>query len=283
MQAGGIVLSHYQAATLLEARRKGSSETLVSLDLNLSAAGVQLDSEGVWLAKGRNLPWEAVEEIAATPGSVFVVEEDGLRKVQFYSEATQRVYSLYPTAGAPTMLISGIPMHRIKDTDTHRDTLAKIKTIRPIVGKTLDTATGLGYTAIQAALTAEHVTTIELDPAALQVARLNPWSAALFDNPKITQLVGDSFDLAADMPEGGFQRILHDPPAFSLAGDLYSAEFYMQLLHVLRRGGRLFHYIGDPESKSGRNITAGVMHRLEQAGFRQIRRAPQAFGVTAIK
>jgi hypothetical protein len=51
----------------------------------------------------------------------------------------------------------------------------------------------------------------------------------------------------------------------------------------MRNRSQLFHYVGDPESKSGRTITAGVMRRLEQAGFRQIRRAPRAFGVVAGK
>jgi predicted methyltransferase len=51
----------------------------------------------------------------------------------------------------------------------------------------------------------------------------------------------------------------------------------------MRNRSQLFHYIGDPESKSGRSITAGVIRRLEQAGFRQVRRAPRAFGVVAVK
>jgi predicted methyltransferase len=161
--------------------------------------------------------------------------------------------------------------------------LEKIRTIKPLVGQVLDTATGLGYTAIQAARTAEHVTTIELDPAVLQVCRLNPWSQELFGNPKITQLFGDSFDVVAEMEASRFTRVIHDPPAFNLAGDLYSGEFYQQLHRVMRNQSRLFHYVGDPESKSGRNITAGVMRRLEQAGFRQVRRAPRAFGVVAVK
>lgn len=174
-------------------------------------------------------------------------------------------------------------MHRIKDTDPHQDTLEKIHSIRPVVGRVLDTATGLGYTAIQAARTAEQVTTIDLDPTVLRVCRLNPWSQELFVNPRITQLIGDSFDVVAEMQTGSFTRIIHDPPAFSLAGDLYSGEFYRELQRVMRNHGRLFHYIGDPESKSGRIITAGVICRLEQAGFRQIRRAPRAFGVVAEK
>ena len=81
------------------------------------------------------------------------------------------------------MLIAGFVMHRIKDIDPMQDTLRKIATISPIGGRVLDTATGLGYTAIEAAKTADEVVTIELDPGAQQIARLNPWSQALFQTP----------------------------------------------------------------------------------------------------
>ena len=278
-----IVLSHYQAKPLIDARRRGLSAALSSLDLNLSQAQVALDADGIRLPDGGCLSWDVLEQIAAAESSCFVIESGTARAVQFYSESTERAYSLYPTAGAPTMLVSGIPMHRIKDTDPHADTLEKIRAVRPVVGQVLDTATGLGYTAIEAANSAAHVTTIELDPKALEVCRCNPWSQALFDNPKITQVVGDSFDVVLELREGSFTRIIHDPPAFALAGDLYSGEFYRALHRLLRNNGRLFHYVGDPESKSGHSITVGVMRRLEQSGFREVRRAPRAFGVTALK
>lgn len=71
-------------------------------------------------------------------------------------------YSLMPTEGAPTMLISGIPMHRIKNTDPWRDTEEKIRAAGPIGVSVLDTATGLGYTASATAKMADCVTTIEL-------------------------------------------------------------------------------------------------------------------------
>jgi len=174
-------------------------------------------------------------------------------------------------------------MHRIKDTEPHQDTLQKIKAITPIVGRVLDTATGLGYTAIEAAKYVEKVVTIELDPVALEIARLNPWSQALFDNQRIEQIIGDSFEELRKLDDSSFSRIIHDPPAFSLAGDLYSEVFYRELLRVLRERGRLFHYIGDPESKSGHTTTAGVVHRLRQAGFTRVFPKPKAFGVVAIK
>jgi predicted methyltransferase len=278
-----IILSHFQAQALLNAREKGLATTEVSIDLGINLVQVELDLIDVHLTPAQALSWEGVKAIMDSPSSCYVIENGAAQSIQFYSELTDRLYSLYPTSGAPSMLISGIPMHRIKNTDPHQDTLEKIHSIKPVVGRVLDTATGLGYTAIQAARTAEQVTTIELDPTVLKVCRLNPWSQELFDNPRINQLIGDSIDVVAEMEAGSFTRVIHDPPAFSLAGDLYSGEFYRELHRVMRNHGRLFHYIGDPESKSGRSTTAGVIRRLEQAGFRQVRRVPKAFGVVAEK
>lgn len=278
-----VVLSHYQAIQAIDARQHGDHSVSISLDLGMSTTELMLLDQGIQLADGSTLKWDAVDEINESASGCFVIEDGIPHAIQFYSEETDRVYSLYPTLGAPTMLISGIPMHRIKDTDPHQDTLEKIRSIKPVVGQVLDTATGLGYTAIEAARTADRITTIELDPAALEVCRLNPWSQELFDNPKITQVIGDSFDVVSELEAGSFTRVIHDPPVFSLAGDLYSGEFYRQLHRVMRNRSQLFHYVGDPESKSGHNITAGVIRRLEQVGFRQVRRAPRAFGVVAVK
>jgi predicted methyltransferase len=278
-----ILLSHFQVCSILDAWKKGISQQQVSLDLGISTVQVRMDADGVHLTPDQVLTWGKVKSIADSPSSCYVIENGEAHAIQFYSELTNRLYSLYPTGGAPSMLVSGIPMHRIKDTDPHQDTVEKIRTIKPVLGQVLDTATGLGYTAIQAARTAEHVTTIELDPTVLKVCRLNPWSQDLFDSPKITQVIGDSFDVVAGMDSARFTRVIHDPPVFSLAGDLYSGEFYRELHRVMRNRSQIFHYVGDPESKSGRSITAGVMRRLEQAGFRQVRRAPRAFGVVAEK
>ena len=278
-----VILSHFQAHAAQEAWLKGLDSVELSLDLGMSSSSLALGINGLELPDRSCLKWEEVEKIVASTSNCYVVDEGEAHPIQFYYEMTERVYSLYPTRGAPTMLVSGIPMHRIKDTDPHADTIEKVRSIKPVVGQVLDTAMGLGYTAIEAARTAEHVSTIELDPAVLKVCRLNPWSQELFDNPKITQLIGDSFEVVADMEDRRYTRVIHDPPAFSLAGDLYSEEFYRQLYRVMRNQGQLFHYVGDPESKSGRSMTAGVMRRLDQAGFRQVRRAPRAFGVVAIK
>jgi hypothetical protein len=277
-----MLLSHFQAHTLLEAHRRGRATAAVSLDLGLSTTEVTLTPDRLILPDAV-LPWSEIERIMRHDTACFSVERDHVEMIRGYSDLTGRVYGLMPTESAPTMLISGLPMHRIKGTDPHKDTLAKITAIAPITGRVLDTCTGLGYTAIEAAQTAEHVITIELDPTAQQMARYNPWSRSLFDNPRIEQIIGDAFEIIASFDDGEFHTIIHDPPMLSLAGELYSGEFYRDSWRVLRRGGKLFHYIGDPDSKSGARTTRGVVRRLQEAGFRRVVPKPQAFGVAAFK
>lgn len=277
------VLSHLTVAPLLDARQAGKNSAVTSLDLGLTKIEVSLGPEGVDLGGGQWLPWDSLEEIGQHESVCYLIKDGEAAKIQRFSEYLDRFYSLMPTQGAPTLLISGVLMHRIKGIDPHRDTLTKVRTIAPMQGRVLDTCTGLGYTAIEAARVAEEVITIELDPTVLDVARLNPWSQALFDNPRIEQIVGDSFEEIQVFEDESFSRIVHDPPMFSLAGDLYSGECYRHLFRILKPKGRMFHYIGDLGSRSGRNVARGVVRRLQEAGFRRIVRKPGAFGVVAYR
>ncbi|HCF85649.1 MAG TPA: spermine synthase, partial [Ktedonobacter sp.] len=229
------------------------------------------------------LSWLNIEKIKKSHANCFVIEDESIKSIQVFSEHTNRVCSLLPTKGVPSMLIAGFTMHRIIDTDPMQDTLRKVATIAPIIGTVLDTATGLGYTAIEAARTAQHVVTIELDPGAQQIASLNPWSQELFHNPKIEQVMGDAFEVVPTFADAYFDRIIHDPPVLSLAGELYSGVFYQQLFRILKRGGRLFHYIGDLNSKSSGTVSKGVVRRLQEAGFTRVVRKSEAYGVVAYK
>lgn len=278
-----IILSYVQARPIVEARRKGLPSIEVSPDLGLTMVRVSIRPEGVVFPSGEQPGWKSIEKISKSTVNCFVVEHDGVRPIQVFSETTNRVCSLMPTEKAPSMLIAGFVMHRIKDIDPYADTLRKIAAIAPVVGQVLDTATGLGYTAIEAARMAEEVVTIEIDPAVQEVAWLNPWSQGLFDNSKIRLVMGDAFEVVQTFEDQSFSRIIHDPPTFSLAGELYSGEFYRQMFRVLKRGGRLFHYVGDPNSKASGGVTRGVMRRLREAGFARVVHRPEAFGLVAYK
>jgi predicted methyltransferase len=276
-----IVLSHVQIEPLLRAREAGEATATTSADLGRSETLVTLDDEGVFYPTGERVRWEDAARIVKNDSVCFTLSGGEISDIRVFSQTTNWVRSLYPTLSAPTMLVSGVPMHRIKDTNPWRDTLTKVKTIAPITGRVLDTATGLGYTAILAAETAVEVVTIELDPAGLEIARANPWSRELFERANIQQLIGDAADIVPTLDAASFARIVHDPPQLSLAGHLYSEEFYRELRRVLARGGRLFHYIGDPNSPFGSRTTSGVIRRLHNAGFARVVRRPEAFGLVA--
>jgi predicted methyltransferase len=71
------------------------------------------------------------------------------------------------------------------------------------------------------------------------------------------------------MADASVDALLHDPPRFGIAGELYSQVFYAQFARVLHRGGRLFHYTGRPNQlTSGRDVPREVARRLELAGFK---------------
>lgn len=280
-----FAISKYQAFALVGAWRKGATGAKTSADLNLTTVEAVLDEVGVHYPApfDVHLTWAQVEAVAKDETHCYKLDDGELVKINTFSETTNRAISLYPTANAPTMVLAGFPMHRIKDTDPHADTVEKIKAASPVSGLVLDTATGLGYTSSMASKTAQHVYTCEVDPGVIEICKQNPWSQQLFDNPKITQLMGDVFDLIEEMDAGMYTRVIHDPPTVSIAGDLYSGDFYAEVFRVLRKGGRLFHYIGDPKSGLGSRTTLGVVKRLQAVGFRSVRPAARAFGVVAEK
>ncbi len=277
------VLSRFQATGLLQAREAGRQAAETSLDLGLSRHEVQLDAAGVHADGRLLLDWKQLQAIAASENGCFRVHDGACGEIRGFSESSQRAYRLFPTAEAPGLLLAGFTMHRFKDISPNRAALEMVRAAAPVRGRVLDTATGLGYTAIAAARGAVEVVTIELDPGSLAMARANPWSQELFHHPAITCIVGDSSEEIAKYPDGHFSVIIHDPPSMSLAGDLYAEAFYRQAWRVLSGNGRMFHYLGDPHSALGGRVTKGVIHRLRAAGFRRIVPKPVAYGVLACK
>lgn len=277
-----FVLSHFQAKLILGARERGLDAYKVSLDLGISFSEVILNDTGVRLSDNVFVSWSEINRITEDEKKCYVITTEGALPIQKVSQLTNYILTLYPTKSAPTLLQSGFTMHRIKDCDPWEDTLKKIKAVSPIKGNILDVCTGLGYTAIAASKTAQSILTIERDPDVIEIARYNPWSEKLFTHKKIEIQIGNAFGIVAQLPSGKFDRIIHDPPTMRLGGELYSFDFYVQLKRVLKRNGKLFHYIADPSSKMGGRHTPGVMRRLHEAGFRHVKKVPNAFGVVAI-
>jgi predicted methyltransferase len=277
------VFSGIQAQGMLQAKTQGLKKTMASFDLGLSQREIMLEPSGIAIDGQPLLDWLQVQVIADSESKCFRVLDNGYEEICGYSKSTGRVFSLLPTMDAPALLISGFTMHRFKNISPRRAAQEMVDATAPIRGRVLDTATGLGYTAIAAAQKAAAVISIELDPGSLEMARSNPWSQELFNHPGISLISGDSGLEIAKFADGYFDIIIHDPPSVSLAGDLYGEAFYRQAWRVLTAKGRLFHYLGDPKSAMAGRVTKGVVRRLQSAGFRRIVPKPSAYGVLACK
>jgi predicted methyltransferase len=251
------------------ARRILKGERRVSLDLGISEASIEDRDDGVLLPDGSYVRFEELEMAAEKEDMVFFPCEDRLWMVAITDD---HYYKLVPTEGAPTLEIDGIRMHRTKDTTPEADAGRKVESLGIEGGNVLDTCTGLGYTALAAIdRGAQTVVSIEISREVLGIARINPWSRGLFEDPRIHLMIGDSYLLVKALPTCLFHYIIHDPPRLSLAGHLYSLEFYKSLYRVLRAGGRLYHYTGEPGKRYRRlDIRKGVMKRLRSAGFKNL-------------
>ena len=232
--------------------------------------------------------WSDVAVVAADVKGAYVLRR-GARasRFQVFSEDTGRAASLMPVGGgfAPTALLAGFSMHRFGvGVDPMEDTERKLAAIAPIRpgARVLDVCTGLAYTASGAARRGAEVTTVELDRAMTLMCRMNPHSAELFSG-NIRQLYGNGADVVPTLPDASFDRIVHDPPTFALAGELFSETFYAHLLRILKPKGVLYHYIGDPASKSAGNVAKGAAARLKKAGFGGVVIDYEAHGILAAR
>ncbi|MEW5996224.1 MAG: methyltransferase [Candidatus Micrarchaeota archaeon] len=195
----------------------------------------------------------------------------------------KHLYRLRLLAGKPVLEIDGLRMHLVKgfaDVLDYSREIARLLRIGPR-DTVLDTCTGLGYTAIAASKAAKKVVTIECSRAALKLAEWNPWSRELFHSRNIEIISGDAFEEVPRL-EGEFTKIIHDPPRFSRAGELYSAEFYRRLASVSRKGALLFHYFGSPRAGS-RDVSAEVKRRLRESGWETAEFHPAVQGCVARK
>lgn len=255
---------------------------MVSLDLGLSEASVALGDETVTLPGGVIVDLGDLRRVSEREDDVFFTYGDGLYMVAI---SDSHFYKLVPTDGAPTLEIDGVRMHRTKWTTPDADAEDKMEALDLRGGRVLDTCTGLGYTALAALRRgAKLVVSIELRPEILRIAGMNPWSRGIFVDPHVHLLVGDAFEALNAFPSGFFDYVVHDPPRMALAGQLYSQSLYAKMFRVLRGGGVLFHYTGEPGSRRrGIDLRRGVMRRLGQAGFVGIAHHGGVRGVTCRK
>jgi predicted methyltransferase len=256
----GPLLTSMVHEAMLAARRKGIDGIEASLDLERSTTHIEIHA-AEWIWQGDRYPYLEVckdRTIYHWTGGVF----------EPVSRFGTSLIKLVPTQwGAPTFEIDGIKMLPTARVSPYEDAERKVALVAPRGKTILDTCGGLGYFAswcIQGQARAVH--SYEKNEDVLWLRHLNPWSPQ--EHPTLTLTHGDVAEEIATLADASYDAVLHDPPRFGIAGELYSQAFYDQLARILKRGGKLFHYTGEPNKlTSGRDVPNEVATRLRRAGF----------------
>jgi len=231
-----------------------------SLDLGRSQTTVEVDQEA-WAWQGRRYPYL---ESCKNRTIYYWADEVFQPAARFTTSLTK----LVPTRwGPPTFEIDGIKMLPTAHVCPYADAQRKVNLIEPRGKVILDTCGGLGYFAAWCLNGgARQVRSYEKSADVLWLRAINPWSPTAIG--ALTLAHADIVEQIVTLPDASIDAVLHDPPRFGIAGELYSLAFYGQLVRVLKHRGRLFHYTGAPNKlTSGRDVKNEVVKRLQQAGF----------------
>jgi predicted methyltransferase len=274
----GPLLTRDTATDLLAARERGAERWTGSLDLGRSQDEALPGPDG-WQWRGIAYPYPG----KLKDRTLYWWDGEDFEPVSRYAGS---LIKLVPTEwGVPTFEIDGIKMLPTSKESPLDDARRKVALVAPRGRTVLDTCGGLGYFAaccLDAG--AARILSFEKNADVLWLRTLNPWSPDpdSADTGGRLQLTHADVSLAiTQVPDASVDAVLHDPPRFGIAGELYAQAFYDQLARVLRRGGTLFHYTGSPNRlTSGRDVPGEVAKRLEKAGFKAQRALD---GVTGLR
>jgi predicted methyltransferase len=255
------------------AQAEGLEVLRCSLDLGRSETEIGLEPDG-WRYQDRRYSYPR----PCRERTIYYWDGAGFEALARYSGS---LIKLVPTEwGAPTFEIDGIKMLPTARISPFEDARLKVALVEPGGKRILDCCAGLGYFAswcLEGG--AREVSSFEKNSDVLWLRALNPWSPP--PDTRLDLVHADISNNIQSLASASFDAILHDPPRFGIAGELYSQEFYEQLARVLKRRGPLFHYTGSPNKlTSGRDLPSEVATRLTRAGFRT---RQQGDGVFAIR
>ncbi len=269
------------AGQVLGAMDRGETSILISVDLNLTRAAFSIYGDELILDADNRLSRAELLQIEGRENRVFYLEDGRLEVLESREDG---YYKLVPTNQAPLLEISGVKMHISKGINPFESAGQMAAQVVRKGSRVLDTCSGLGYAAAAALqLGAREVISVELSATVMALRQRNPWSQRIF-GANIQLVHADIEEYIRELATASFDAVIHDPPRFSLAGELYGGDFYQQLHRVLKKRGGLFHYTGNPQLlKRGSGFMDNAAQRLREAGFARVTKIAGLMGVTAYK
>lgn len=270
------IFTYRTAEFILNELIKGKKEIYVSLDLGKTISILRVENNKLRF-ENYECDIEEIKEIHARSDEteIYAWINDSFFPLKFFKNKFYKLRNV--EEGAPTLEINGIHMHRIKETNPWEDARQKVEALNITKkDRVLDIGTGLGYTAINAyEKNPAKIITIEKELEVLKIAEFNPWSKEL---QKITIVLGDAFKILDELEKEYFNKVIHDPPTFSVSEELYSFEFYKKLYNLLPKKALIYHYLGYPSEISGlKKIRGNVLSRLKRVGFVILREVNYGF------
>ena len=270
------------ARRALAALDAGVKEVEISLDLHRTRRLCPLEKGELVLDDVTRLCREDLKAILRKEGRIFHVHGGDIRALEYRGEGGY--YKLVPTEKAPLLEISGVKMHISKGIDPFESAGRMAAEVVRKGHLVLDTCGGLGYAASAALRLGAKVVSVELSATVMALREDNPWSQALYEGESIRLVHADVNEFIKELKTETFDSIIHDPPRFSLAGELYGESFYREMHRVLKRRGGLFHYTGNPGMvRRGTGFADHAARRLKEAGFTRVVKISELMGVAAYK
>jgi uncharacterized protein len=281
MNRNGYWFHATMARQILSALDKGEEHVATSVDLNLTTTTHALAGDQLILDADNRPSRAELLRIAGKDNRIFYLQDGEFEVLEVRDGG---YYKLVPTDRAPLLEISGVKMHISKGIDPFASAGQMAAQVVKKGYLVLDTCSGLGYSATAALkLGARQVVSVERSSAVMALRQKNPWSRGIFATD--IQLVhADSNEYIRELAAESFDAVIHDPPRFSHAGELYGEAFYREIYRVLKKRGALFHYTGNPQLlKRGTSFIDQAAQRLRVAGFTKVVKVVELMGVTAVK
>lgn len=215
----GPLLTRSIGDALLAARAAGARAWTGSFDLGRTTEDVAVDADA-WRWRGAAYAYPS----RLKDRTIHFWDGDGFEPISRYAGS---LIKLVPTQwGVPTFEIDGIKMLCTSKHSPMDDARQKVALVEPRGRVVLDTCGGLGYFAaccLDAGVA--RIVSYEKNVDVLWLRTLNPWSPdpdAAEASGRLELTHADVVQAITHIADASMDAVLHDPPRFGIAGELYS-------------------------------------------------------------
>jgi len=218
-------------------------------------------------------------------GEWVYIYDDQTRSLERLALFTDHLYRVRVINGFPILEIDGVRMNLLKEVNPVEYARRVVEGLKVRRGMdVLECCMGLGYITAELVRRGARVWAVEKRREVVELSRATPWFSHLHSHERVKVVNKPIEEFVEEAREEGlrFHRIVHDPPSPRMAGELYSRKLYRAYRDVVREKGMLYHYSGLPGQQRGWDEVERTARRLEEAGWRVVRKDRLLKGVFAV-